>query len=157
MLQCKRGGSPAHTGNLCHAQRSLAQRCLPRTEISAGHRDLCRAKRWSFGVKIWAFGTKIDGNWWKRLGETGANNDRQQQQPKTTKNYAYFLLFLVSWSYTVYLFINWSSGSLIGMLDPAGASTLGASTRWDQRVSAPAVGTDDADDDDDFQLLFLIL
>ena len=38
------------------------------------------------------------------------------------------------------------------MLDPAGASTLGASTRWDQRVSAPAVGTDDADadaDDDD--------
>ena len=42
------------------------------------------------------------------------------------------------------------------MLDPAGASTLGASTRWDQRVSAPAVGTDDADDDD-FLLLLLIL
>ena len=58
--------------------------------------------------------------------------------------------------YTVYLFINWSSGLLIGMLDPAGASTLGASTRWDQRVSAPAVGTDDADDDD-FLLLLLIL
>ena len=47
-------------------------------------------------------------------------------------------------------------GLLIGMLDPAGASTLGASTCWDQRVSAPAVGTDDADDDD-FLLLLLIL
>ena len=42
------------------------------------------------------------------------------------------------------------------MLDPAGASTLGASTRWDQQVSAPAVGTDDTDDDD-FLLLLLIL
>ena len=42
------------------------------------------------------------------------------------------------------------------MLDPAGASTLGASTRWDQQVSAPAVGTDDSDDDD-FLLLLLIL
>ena len=39
------------------------------------------------------------------------------------------------------------------MLDPAGASTEGASTRWDQQVSAP---TDDADDDD-FLLLLLIL
>ena len=41
-------------------------------------------------------------------------------------------------------------------VDPAGASTLGASTRWDQRVSAPAVATDDADDDV-YLLLLLIL
>jgi len=26
-------------------------------------------------------GTKISGNWRKRLGETGGNNDKQQQQP----------------------------------------------------------------------------
>ena len=26
-------------------------------------------------------GTKISGNWWKRLGETGGNNSKQQQQP----------------------------------------------------------------------------
>ena len=36
-------------------------------------------------MKIWAFGTKIGGNWWKRLPahpawETGGNNNNQQQQ-----------------------------------------------------------------------------
>ena len=33
------------------------------------------------GMKIWAFGTKISENWWERLGETGGNNNKQQQQP----------------------------------------------------------------------------
>ena len=57
---------------------------LSRTDISVPHRH---TKKEFSGAKILAFGTKIGGNWWKQLGEIGRNSQKQQQQPKTAKNY----------------------------------------------------------------------
>ena len=104
----RRDISVAHT-HLCHAQTSLlradisiARRHVCRAQTClVAHTHLCRAQRslqrtdilcrtdtlknMSLG-KIWAFGTKISGNWWKRLGETGHNSQKPPQRPKTAEN-----------------------------------------------------------------------